>query len=121
MISFMHASDLYLCMGENDQLSSSVLEAMCCGLIPILHDLPAYHEVVEHEASGYFINELTPDNLHRQLAEVLDQFEPIRERMVETNRAKMLADYDEMPCVAWLIDQYREIKAAKETLAISEE
>jgi len=120
MISFMHASDLYLCMGENDQLSSSVLEAMCCGLIPVLHDLPAYHEVIEHKANGFLVSRITPQILEQQLEEILDSFSHIRTQIAGPNRDKMISSYEETICVDWLMEQYRAVKNAKETLAISE-
>lgn len=119
MISFMHASDLYLCMGTNDQLSSSVLEAMCCGLIPVLHDLPAYHEVIQHKANGFLVPRITPEILEQQLVEILDTFSHLRAQIAGPNRDKMISSYEETICVAWLMDQYQAVKNAKETLAIS--
>jgi glycosyltransferase involved in cell wall biosynthesis len=119
MISFMHASDLYLCMGTNDQLSSSVLEAMCCGLIPVLHDLPAYHEVIQHKANGFLVPRITPQILEQQLVEILDTFIHLRAQIAGPNRDKMISSYEETICINWLMDQYRAVKNAKETLAIS--
>ncbi|MFT7515687.1 MAG: glycosyltransferase involved in cell wall biosynthesis, partial [Candidatus Omnitrophota bacterium] len=117
MISFMHASDIYLCMGRSDQLSTSVLEALCCGLIPVLHDIPSYHEVVEHQNNGYLLPRITVEAVEEQLRYVLEHFDEEYARMADQNRKRMIDDYDETPCVTWFMDRYEEIKQAKDAAA----
>jgi glycosyltransferase involved in cell wall biosynthesis len=50
--SALESSCYYLSASLSDGASSSLLEAMACGLFPILSDIPANCEWVTHEANG---------------------------------------------------------------------
>lgn len=109
MISIMHASDIYVCVATADLLASSILEALCTGLIPVLYDLSAYHEVVKHGENGFFIKEATPEVLSTQIKAVLSNYENLRLRLAPHNRALMVSQYDQNTNSAWLLDQYRHL------------
>lgn len=66
----------YLSLPESDSVAVSVLEAMGHSCIPILSDLPANHELVEHGENGLILAEdALPDMA--QLAEIGSRAEPI--------------------------------------------
>ena len=48
----LHAASYYLSASLSDGASSSLLEAMACGLFPIISDIPANREWVKHEENG---------------------------------------------------------------------
>jgi L-malate glycosyltransferase len=109
MISMMHASDVYTCCGRNDLLSSSILEAMATGLVVVLRDLPAYHEVIQPGENGIFFSSATSEALHDALEDAVSNLPDYRERFAEPNRSYMAEHYDEGACAAWLVEQYRSL------------
>lgn len=47
--------DVYISFSSYDGTPYSLLEAMACGLIPIVAELPQLHEFMEQGVSGYFV------------------------------------------------------------------
>lgn len=48
-------SKIWISIPDSDATSISLLEAMACGCIPIVSDLPANHEWVDHQKSGIIV------------------------------------------------------------------
>lgn len=48
----LHSASYYLSASLSDGASSSLLEAMACGLFPIISDIPANREWITHEKNG---------------------------------------------------------------------
>lgn len=48
-------NDVFVSIPDSDSTSVSLLEGMCCGLFPIVSDLPANREWVKHLDNGYII------------------------------------------------------------------
>ena len=49
------AADVAISIPSSDGTPSSVLEALACGAVPILSDLPTLHKWVQHEQEGLFV------------------------------------------------------------------
>lgn len=47
--------DLYISFSSFDGIPNSLLEAMACGLVPIVAELPQLHEWIDHDLNGYFV------------------------------------------------------------------
>jgi glycosyltransferase involved in cell wall biosynthesis len=75
MITMMHAADIYLCLGKSDMLASSLLEALCTELVPVLHNLPAYQEVVKDRVNGMLLNKLDQQSITNALTDVLHNYQ----------------------------------------------
>lgn len=56
-------SMFYVSLPESDASSVSLLEAMAWGCIPLVADLPAMHEWIEHGINGAFWHDALPDEL----------------------------------------------------------
>jgi len=106
MISIMHASDIYLCMGQSDLLASSVLEALATGLVPVLNNLQAYHEVINHGENGFFLESVEPESVSQSLADVIAKFSLYQPRFAERNLSLISQKYDSHSNTAWLVDQF---------------
>ncbi|MEM7128342.1 MAG: glycosyltransferase family 4 protein [Chloroflexota bacterium] len=106
MISIMHASDVYLCIVESDLLASSILEALATDLIPVLNDLQAYHEVIEHGSNGLLLESVEVDKVARTLIEVLKNFDRWQPSFAEKNKKLIKKNYDSYSNTAWLAEQF---------------
>ena len=62
--SFLNSSDIYVSMQESDGVSSSLLEAMACGIFPIVTDIKANRLWIDDGSNGFLI----PVNDHLELA-----------------------------------------------------
>ncbi|MGC8960711.1 MAG: glycosyltransferase family 4 protein [Chloroflexia bacterium] len=49
------ASDVAISVPSSDGLPQSVFEAMACGVVPVLSDLPSLREWIRHEEEGLFV------------------------------------------------------------------
>lgn len=49
------AADVIVSVPSSDGTPSSVLEALACGAVPVLSDVPSLHEWVKHEQEGLFV------------------------------------------------------------------
>jgi glycosyltransferase involved in cell wall biosynthesis len=47
--------DAYVSFSSCDGIPNSLLEAMACGLVPIVAELPQLHEWIDHGVTGYFV------------------------------------------------------------------
>lgn len=56
-------SDIFISVPKSDSTSVSLLEAMCCGLFPIVCDLPANKEWVTDRDNGYVIKDVNEDSV----------------------------------------------------------
>lgn len=110
MLRIFNASDLYTCFGDADLLSSSVLEAMALGLIPVVRNLPAYREVIRDGHNGYLHDELDHSRVLRQMREIASSIESYREIFSVSNRKLIADNYDARICSRWMVDRYHELK-----------
>ena len=55
MPALLRANDVYVSMSLSDTTSVSLLEAMSCGLLPIVSDIPANREWVQHRRNGLLV------------------------------------------------------------------
>src|SRR3990172_1367604 len=62
--SFLNSSYIYVSMQESDGVSSSLLEAMSCGIFPIVTDIKANRLWIDDGSNGFLI----PVNDHLELA-----------------------------------------------------
>jgi glycosyltransferase involved in cell wall biosynthesis len=108
LISIMHASDVYVCIGTHDLLCSSILESLCTGLVPVVSPIPAYHAVIKHGVNGFFVDPVTPENVAAQVNEVLADFEQLRPRVAAYNRELTVPRFDLDASAEWTAARYRE-------------
>lgn len=111
MITMMHAADIYLCLGKSDMLASSLLEALCTELVPVLHNLPAYQEVVKDRVNGILLNKLDQQSITNALTDVLHNYQELRKQYGEKNRLLIKQNYDSRQNTAWLVNQLAAIAA----------
>lgn len=67
MPDYLACGDVYISFSSYDGIPNSLLEAMACGLVPIVGELPQLHEWIEEGQTGYFI----PQNDVEKLAHAI--------------------------------------------------
>ena len=71
----LRASDIYVSTSRSDSTSVSLLEAMACGNIPVVTDIPANREWIEPDINGFLVPVDSPEELARTLLEAADDRE----------------------------------------------
>lgn len=108
-ITVNHGADIFMCIGENDLLASTLIEGMCTNLVPILVELPAYHEVIRNTKNGFLISDLSIENVSKTTLKVLKDYKTIHQSVIAHNQMLLSTEYDEEKCAEWLLDLYQEI------------
>jgi len=108
MPSYLNAADLYVSTSLSDGTSTSLLEAMACGLPVIVSDAPANLEWVTDGDNGFVVQRRNVEKIAARILEVLRN-EPLARRMGELNLkiASQRADWDKN--YATLEGIYREL------------
>lgn len=106
-ITVNHGADIFMCIGENDLLASTLLEGMCTNLVPVLVELPAYHEVIEDTKNGFLVADLSAKNLATTTLSVLNDYNTIHNKVTTYNQRLLSTEYDEEKCSEWLLNLYQ--------------
>ena len=81
----LRSHDIYVSMAQSDTTSVSLLEAMACGLFPIVSDIPANREWIEDGASGFLVTVGDADKLARRIEQAWRD-DALRESARKANR-----------------------------------
>lgn len=103
---YLAASDIYVATSFIDSTSVSLLEAMACGLPPVVTDIPGNREWIENGVNGL----LYAPKDHLQLAEMIVQLienEPLRKRFGERCSEIIKREATWEKCVAEMENIYR--------------
>ena len=106
-LSILHASDVFVCVGRDDLLASTLLEALAVGLVPVLSDLPAYREVIADGVNGMLLPDVTPEAVGAALVDAVGRLDTLRTTWGAPNAARVREHYDERACTLWMVEQYR--------------
>jgi L-malate glycosyltransferase len=83
----LRRASVYVAVPPSDGVSASLLEAMACGLVPVVSDIPANRTWIEHGANGLLVEEPpTPRTIASALARALEDGDLAR-RSKERNLA----------------------------------
>ncbi len=89
----MRQSDLYISASLSDGASSSLLEAMACGLFPIVSDIEANHPWVRDGETGLLFPPRNVESLSRAIMNAMERFS-LRESALGKNRARIESEGD---------------------------
>jgi len=84
LVAALRSATFYVSASLSDGASSSLLEAMACGLFPIVSDIPASREWITHGENGLLFSPGDPGALARCLTAAMEGV-PWMESAVETN------------------------------------
>lgn len=84
MANSLREAAIYVSMTSSDGMALSLLEAMACGAFPVVSDIPANREWIEHGVNGYLVPLGDPQRLANCLMEAWHN-EALRLRAAEEN------------------------------------
>lgn len=62
---------IYISVPKSDSTSVTLLEAMACGMFPIVSDLPANNEWINDEKNGFILKDCSEESLYRLMKEAI--------------------------------------------------
>lgn len=87
-------ADVSISIPTTDSAGMSILEAMACGSVPVVYDLPAYREYMKRNINGYILSSREPKVLAETIRQALDDdYEKERIRKANFELVKS-ADYN---------------------------
>ena len=88
-------AEVVVMIPRSDGMPNSLLEAMACGVPPILNRLPQYESLIRHDQNGYLIDPEQGDVAEALIRTLSDA--SLRERIVQSNltTVKEVADQDQ--------------------------
>lgn len=82
VVEMLKNNTYYVSIPTSDSTSVTLLEAMSCGMIPIVSKLPANLEWISHNYNGYVINDISVNDLYNSFIIALNDY----------NRAESIAN-----------------------------
>jgi glycosyltransferase involved in cell wall biosynthesis len=89
--ALLNSGRVYVSMSSSDGTSASLLEAMACGLFPVVSDIPANRAWIEDGKNGFLVPLDDQDILAKRIVEALEDDDLASEAMrtnIETVRKK---------------------------------
>lgn len=74
VVELLKSSTLYISIPTSDSTSVTLLEAMACGTIPIVSNIPANLEWIINGYNGYVINEINENSLYECIINAFNNF-----------------------------------------------
>lgn len=78
--------DMFISVPVYDGYSNSLSEGRYAGAIPIVNDIPAHRELIEHEVNAWVVDPLTAPNLADNILQVFSNLKDLKDRFREPNR-----------------------------------
>lgn len=72
MAVLLNSSDIFMSIPDSDQFGSSVIEAMNCGLIPIVSDIKVYYQYLRHNENALMVNPKNPGDIAKNINHALE-------------------------------------------------
>ena len=115
MLASLHRASVYVSLSRSDGTSISLLEALACGLFPVLSDIPQHREWIDPKLQNGL---LVPLDRPKELAKALERAlmdRTLRERASTINRQIILDRADARKTLANLALHLKEIASIKHT------
>jgi len=101
-------SDIYVSLIDTEGLSSSLLEACSCGVLPVVSDIPASREIIKNGENGILITVENPEETGNIICTSFENRQ-LRERCATHNPELIQERYDRKKNIAAFIAHYRKL------------
>lgn len=85
VVSLLKEKDVYISIPTSDSTSVTLLEAMACGIFPIVSDLPANKEWITDNHNGYILKDISVDEMYNAMKKSLNNISTINESAAINN------------------------------------
>jgi len=92
VLKWLQASDVFTLVSAVEGLPCSLIEAMSVGLAPLVSDIPAHTQVIDHEVHGLVTETGNQEAIARGLVRLIDDPQ-LRARLGAAARCRMLEQY----------------------------
>lgn len=92
VLRWMQAADVFLMTSALEGLPCALIEAMAAGLVPVVSDIPAHSQLIEHGRHGLLAALGNPESTAQNLLRVLDDPE-LRARLAANARRRMIDEF----------------------------
>lgn len=106
VLQWLQAADVFTMVSEIEGLPCALIEAMAVGVTPVLSDIPAHTQLVEHEAHGLLTALGDEESIAAGLLRALDD-SALRQRLGTAARRRMVQEFS----TARVIDCYESLFA----------
>ena len=96
---YLAESDVYVSTSLSDTISVSLLEAMSCGVVPVVTDIEGNREIIDHGVNGLLFERKNAKALSEGILKYLDDPES-RRRTIELNRKTIEEKFEWEKCMA---------------------
>lgn len=87
VLQLWNLCDVMISAPVYDGYSNALSEARYMGVVPVVNDIPASHELIVHQQNGWIVEgAFTPDRLARALREVMADLAGWKEKFEKVNR-----------------------------------
>ena len=106
LVKELKESDIYISVIETEGMSSSLIEAAVCGVLPIVSDMPASRLIVEDGVNGFLLRECSSGHLHELMLGAVSDYNKMRDSVAENSR-KVCRDFDRISNQKIFLERYR--------------
>jgi glycosyltransferase involved in cell wall biosynthesis len=106
VLRWLQAADVFTMVSEIEGLPCALIEAMAAGVTPVLSDIPAHTQLVEHEVHGLITALGDEESIAAGLLRALDD-SALRQRLGAAARSRMVQEFS----TARVIDCYESLFA----------
>jgi glycosyltransferase involved in cell wall biosynthesis len=101
-------ADVAVSPSDHDGTPNSMLEALACGLFPVVGDVESVREWIEHGVNGLLCDQKDPDSIAEMILRAFDD-EPLRRGAAELNRRMVAERADHDTVMADAVAFYSEV------------
>jgi len=104
----LRLSDIYLSTSLSDGASSSLLEAMACGVFPVVSDIPANRDWIEEGENGFLVPKGDVGQLKQKISQAITDPE-LRQKAAKINQELVLQKASAGIVISRLEDIYQRL------------
>ena len=108
LVQMLGTSHIYVSIIQTEGMSSSLLEAVVCGLLPIVADMPASRKIIETGINGYCIKKISVKNVAFQMLDATRKYENIIPALLD-NAERIAEDFDRRKNVKAFLEEYKKL------------
>jgi glycosyltransferase involved in cell wall biosynthesis len=112
LLNLIRNSDFYISVIETEGISSSLIEAVVCGIIPIAIDMQASRQLIDNDTNGILIPSAEVGEIAEAMLSAVKQYQLLKEGS-EKNAVKKNDKYDRTTNQKIFIDNYLQLLAEK--------